>query len=618
MDIKSNDSLINDLDIFSKRCPRAFTLSITLFIVSIIIGIIVVLPIHRGQVQRDALTALVQGPLVGIVAILLPTMLTAIMIKSIRRQMKVKHALLISMIGDSAYMLSLVISSVVYVFTGSFSISTLIVLIGDASAFGWWFFISKVVMGYKKSAAAFSLVQPTLNILLFIPASVMIFRYSTPLAVLLIKLYAGIFIFLIVSYMILYLFDMPLKKNLGFKGIDAFSQFVQSWLFEIDIGISNPLSGNTFGKPMDIDVSTVLFKRKDGTIKAIMYAPWIHYGPAGIIGGSDFPFMLERYSINRYKAPTIIMHSAVNEDYNPVSSTQFQRLVSHLNKGVAEAKPIGASAVSFLKSQSGKAKVTMLQFGKQFGITIFTRAPAVTEDISYESSVLFRNLLGDKTASQVLIDAHNSRYESANAEELLGIKHGTPYMYEFVNAIKRLQSPIHSTRKLRMGVASADAYSRLGSPTDMARGNVNVVAFSFNGFKYAMVHFNANNMLPAVRDKLISGIREKYGIEAEMFTTDTHAVNSLEKTASNVLGRDVNMAKLMKLVNEVVGNALSNIEPIDVSYSKDTIKRFHVWGPNVREKLMSVMGSVLDMARIIVPIIIVGGFVVAAWIISLV
>jgi putative membrane protein len=618
MDIKSNDSLIKDLDIFSKRCPRAFTLSIALFVISVVIGIAVVTPIHYKQISRDLILALVQGPLVGILAILLPTMLTAIIIKSMRRQIKVKHALLISMIGDSAYIISLVISSIAYVFTGNLSISTLIVLIGDASAFGWWFFVSKVVFGYKKGAAAFAVVQPTLNILLFIPASLMIFSSSTPLSILLIKLYAGIFIFLIVSYMILYLFDIPLKKNLGFKGIDAFSQFVQSWLFEIDIGISNPLGGNTFGKPTDIDVSTIVFRKKDGSLKAIMYAPWIHYGPAGLIGGSDFPYMLERYAVGKYHTTAVVMHSAVNEDYNPVSSTQFPRLVSHLNKGVADAKPIGNGKISFLKSQSGKSKVTLLQFDKVFCVSIFTRAPAVTEDIGYESSVLFRNLLGDKAASQVLIDAHNSRYESANAEELLGVKHGTSYMYEYVNALKKLTKPLYSTRKLRMGVASVDAYSRLESPTDIARGNVNAFVFAFDGFKYATIHFNSNNMLPTVREKLISSVKERYGIEAEMFTTDTHAVNSLEKTASNVLGRDTSVSKLIALVDEVVGKALSNIEPVEVSYAKDTIKRFHVWGPNVRDKLTSVIGSVLDIAKIIVPVIIVAGFVAAAWIISLV
>ena len=57
---------------------------------------------------------------------------------------------------------------------------------------------------------------------------------------------------------------------------------------------------------------------------------------------------------------------------------------------------------------------------------------------------------------------------------------------------------------------------------------------------------------------------------------------------------------------------------MDVFYAKTTIKNFAVWGRNVRDRMLPVLSSVMAIAKILVPITIVGGFIIAAWIISLI
>ena len=76
--------------------------------------------------------------------------------------------------------------------------------------------------------------------------------------------------------------DRPYKKNFGFYSFDAFSQLIQNWLF--DANTAAPF-GSKFGKPSNITTDTVVMKDLKGKIKAVFFAPDIHYGPAGTIGG---------------------------------------------------------------------------------------------------------------------------------------------------------------------------------------------------------------------------------------------------------------------------------------------------------------------------------------------
>ena len=205
----------------------------------------------------------------------------------------------------------------------------MVLLVGDASIFGWWFFASKILMQKKKVDLLFALIQPTLNILLFISYGTKIISFSTPFNILLVKLYAGILIFLVVCYTIIYIVDRPYKKNFGFHSFDAFTQLLQNWLF--DANTSAPF-GAKFGKPANIATDTITIKTQDGKIKAIFFAPDIHYGPAGTIGGSNFPLLLEKHIEQKYHATAFVIHRAVDMDSNPVSSTQFSRIKDTMDK----------------------------------------------------------------------------------------------------------------------------------------------------------------------------------------------------------------------------------------------------------------------------------------------
>lgn len=617
--IRSHDTLINRVRIFTRGMPDMYIQMVMLFVLSVLAGIVAFSLANYGTNINVYATnsAVAAGTLTGLLTILIPALLTVVTVKILKRYVKTRYIFFVSLVAAGGYAVFVVIASALYFFLKNYAISNAVVLVGDASILVWWFFISRVVLGQKKGATVYSIIQPIFNVLLYAAAGSAIFTFTLPLSALLLKLSVGIVIFVAISYILLYILDSPLKRNIGINSIDVFSDMVRNWLFNIDVNVTKQFAGETFGLKTDIDTHMLLFKRKNGTIKGIMFAPWLHYGPMGTLGGSDFPYLLEKHSLLKYHAPAMIMHCTVNEDFNPVSSNQVYTLKNTFDKCVSTCKKLDMSeGLRFSIGRNNSSSISMLSVGG-VGIATFSRAPRVTEDVSTEAGIVFKELFQERNKDVILIDAHNSRYESAPADELAGVKPNSPYMTEYMKAIRSMKLHYHS-RKFRIGFSSNHIYHRLGTPTDIAPGHLNVVVFEFNGFKYAMIQLNCNNMLPNLRNSIVDHVRKKYRIEAEVYTTDTHFVNSLERAASNVLGRATKFNKLIPLIDKGVNDALTNVEPVDVYYKKEVMKNFHIWGQDIREKAFATLSSVIGIARLLVPIIIAAGFIAASLIVAVI
>ena len=226
-------------------------------------------------------------------------------------------------------------------------------------------------------------------------------------------------------------------------------------------------------------------------------------------------------------------------------------------------------------------------------------------------------MLGREGRATILIDAHNSRFESAPKSELAGVRYNSKYMGEYVGAIKNLRA-LHSAKRCMVGVSGMEIYNKLGMPQDLAPGKLNIAVFSFGTFKYAMLHFNSNNMLPSLRGEIISHVKEKYNAAAEVYTTDTHAVNSVERTVENVLGRQTKFRRLKPLIDSGMENAIKDIEEVRVCYKRINMKKFALWGPNVGDIMTDLMKSIIPTIRLLGPVVMVAGFLAAALAISLI
>jgi Predicted membrane protein len=142
--------------------------------------------------------------------------------------------------------------------------------------------------------------------------------------------------------------------------------------------------------------------------------------------------------------------------------------------------------------------------------------------------------------------------------------------------------------------------------------------FRISGRDFGIIQFNANNMNPKFRERIIAHLSKKFNVDFELYTTDTHYVNSLRQTASNVLGSTSSYTKMIIELDKMVASAMSNMKSASLSWYSDTMKNFYIWGINQREKMLTAMDSMIATAKILIPAIIAAGFLVAAWIITLI
>lgn len=611
---KSYEGALGNVKMFSGNLPSTLSLVLFLTVFGIAIGVISSAFVNHTVFLHDIYGIFVSGFLVGIIDIVIPTILTVITLKILKRHIVFKYILFSSMIATFVYSVFIILSTAVFAITGIYAISLIIILLGDASIYGWWFFISKVLLNEKRASGIPSLLQPTLNILFFIPISPILFIVSISLKVLLIKLYFAIFIFVITTYVIVYFIDSPIKKSLGYSGLDFFTQIIQNWLFNTNITITpSPQTSKSY----DINSDSILFTDLKGSKKGVFFIPDIHYGPMGTVGSSNFPYMLEKYSNMRYKSNTTIMHPTVSDDHNVLSSDEYYKVKNSFDQGIQNAlKSKGCKKMEFYYAKYKNSQVNLIKFDS-FGIATFTRAPRVTEDVTPAACTLFKQQLEKYVKNPITIDAHNSRYETAPKEELAAVKYNSRIAKDYLNAIKNLKL-IHKG-KLRFGSYSFNPQKIIKCGVDIAPGNINISIFDFGKFKYCMIYFNANNIKPSFRDLIIDHIKKKYNMSAEIYSTDTHFVNSLNLTASNVLGSKTRYSKsFQNMIDEGIDKALNNISECEVHHSSVEIKNIKIWGANGRERIVTTLNSMVSTAKIAVPIIIIFGFFVAAWIIYII
>ena len=158
----------------------------------------------------------------------------------------------------------------------------------------------------------------------------------------------------------------------------------------------------------------------------------------------------------------------------------------------------------------------------------------------------------------------------------------------------------------------------LSGKRDIGWGYTSVGIFQFGSRRFGLVYFDANNMLPGFRQDLLDDIKKKFGIDAEICTTDTHSVNSLALSASNALGRETNASEVIPVLDRLFVEAIDRLEPVSVAYGTTTLKDFRVWGIGADEMLKKAGKDALNTFKHIVPILAVCGFVAAAWIIYII
>lgn len=419
---------------FNMRAPKSLAAIAALLIIGAISGTAMSFIVHYSASAQDYLGLLVSGMSTGLLVISLPALLTAAFMKAVKRKMRLQHALLVTAAITLAYALILLVASSVFRITGSVTMAYIILFVANAFVYICWFFIGKFVIGRGKSVIAIAATQPVLNTLLYLPLGGYILSLQVPLGTALIKLSSGMLVFLVAGYAMLYVVDRPVKRNMDISGIKLVVSMMSQWLYDLTSDASVIGKDASIKRDLSVDVLAI---KGSGGYKAVFVNPDIHFGPFAGVGGSVAPSVLGDAIVRAGGSAPFILHSPLTLEDNPISTAQVRiiekRLVEALGPGGMRFRRARGSATVGRRHSCTAINVAV----GDANLLFLTRAPRVTEDMDRDLGMRFKEVASERGRGKVIvIDSHNSRFESASTRELDGVRAGSQYAYDYEAAIR--------------------------------------------------------------------------------------------------------------------------------------------------------------------------------------
>lgn len=592
---------------FNIHIPGSTALVMIMVALGAIVGIIASAATNYGNLNS---VVLLNGASTGVIVVTIPAILAAVFFKSIRRRLRIKHTLFATLIATSIYSILIIIDVILFAFLRSSVLEYVILILANAAVYGYWFVVGKMVVGQRKSAALTSAFHPIVNVMFYLLLGEYLLDIKLPLNQALIKLYGGMIVFLILGYVSIYLIERPGKKTLDTRPVEIFSLMSEQLLYNITKNQSPMLAKGT---KREIQVNLLLLKGSKN--KTVFVMPDLHYGPFAGVGGGLLPERLGSLIYSKYGAVPFVMHGAVNIDDNPLYMHQIEEMEDKISENLDRMLKTGSRVAygNVSVGSSGRCHVADISISGAH-MTLLSKAPYVTEDISRDVGKRLENIDILKGRHVFLVDSHNSRFESAPEDELRGVYDGSKYEAMYADAIKKTLSKGRRAGKLKFGSSTVKLNGVLKGH-DIGNGYTSAAVFDFGGRRFCMVYFDANNMLPGFRNSVISHIKKNFNMDSEVCTSDTHSVNTIAMSAMNSLGRYTGEREIYPHVDKLIRDAIANMEYVRVSDRTLYIEDFYTWGEHSFENILKMAEDIGRIIRHVIPFVIAAAFIIAAWVI---
>lgn len=476
------------------------------------------------------------------------------------------------------------------------------ILLTNSIIFGIWFVATFITLNYGWKALPISLIQPTLNIsFLIIYKSFLIANLQDPFTLGL-KFLISTAVLLLALASIFYIINAPARRNFGISTMQVMALFFAQWTYGSK-RLEDVLA--EMGEKVETFYATVLFRDiKTRQLKGAWLVPYVHFGPVGNLGGSEFPYLLSKPLSQKLKVPVGVYHATVNHDFNPVYSS------IHLKLHDAYLEEIGAlrrgkfsrgMSAQLLESGKGTARFFGLTLGGG-GFFAISNAPKSTEDIEFPIGLIMMNKLKSKGLDNaVLADMHNSKTDGDY------VLTGTPEFFELYDLLDEYrQTPL---QPFRFGCAQ-DALEDFGIPQGVGKMGMVVSVFDSLGKRRCIILIDSNNVLPEFRREILLKVAEKFKFDfCDVFTTDTHSVNTISGI-HNPLGRYCDRKKLILRITEGISKAIGDLSPSEAAMSVKRIE-LEVLGARRSPEVISTINSIVSIAKIFAPSILIISLLIA-------
>lgn len=374
------------------------------------------------------------------------------------------------------------------------------------------------------------------------------------------------------------LVDRPMKDGMGVSGVELLRGFI-AYISEGTRELEEVFE--EMGEQVIVPVTVLSFRRDDGE-KARFVLPMAHPGIIGDIGGGNLPSALDE------SAPSMcfVPHATADHDFNPVSQQEVEKL------RLAAEEAMNGITYSPQATPSRRIEVGEIKtLGQRFGddvLLVSTCSPYSCDDVRFGVGM---NAMAEARVAgareTMLVDAHNCCSPSSGAL----IDPGSARSYDLVESTGMLTEQLFDepTGDVRLGVASSE--TRWGREEGIGPLGVRAAVIEAGDQRTAYVVIDGNNMVPALRERLVEELLERVD-EAEVMTTDTHVVNRVD--SHNMVGEKIDKDDLSSLINRLVEEAINDLEEVEAGMNSSKA-RITVFGNDRIERLATTTNAVASV-----------------------
>ncbi len=394
------------------------------------------------------------------------------------------------------------------------------------------------------------------------------------------------------AFLFIRVLDRLGQKTYGVSSIMLFRAFMLNWV----AALNAPLEAffERLGEDEDVEVS--LLKFDSSKPKAAIIVPQVHPGPFKNIGSSLLPSMLKHEFEEKYGCDACVPLGLLGHELDAASQAQNHKIIDHVLRH-AKFDASTNKATPFVRVTEGFATASCQVFGKNAFLS-FTLAPKTTEDLPQELGSIVREEAEKHGLDYtIIVNAHNSLTENVNIEASLETLRDV--------ASKCLEKAV-AQPSYPFEVGTATVYPKEFSLKDgMGAGGITAIVVNVANQKTAYVVIDGNNMVSGLREKILSALNSAGFTEAEVFTTDTHAVSAvvLGHRGYHPVGEAMNHDALIGYIKEAASTAASRMESCRAGALRLVVPKVRVIGGECLESLTFLVDKTIQKAKqMIVPI----------------
>ncbi|PSQ07870.1 DUF2070 domain-containing protein [Halobacteriales archaeon QS_6_71_20] len=422
----------------------------------------------------------------------------------------------------------------------------------------------------------------------------------------------------------LYVVDRPWRNTLGVSVLD----FLQGFIGHVAEG-SRELEDffEQLGEEAVVPVTVLAFRTLDGTEKARWVLPMVHPGPMGEIGGGNLPVRVAEAADGLAFPP----HATAGHDFNLVTEREVDAVIAAAERADSRLT-YSREASESVREAAGEASILGQAFDDD-ALLVSTFAPGFADDVEYAVGLSAATEARTGGLDDVLLaDAHNSN-NGLDGPDLGHVTPGSTRSFDMIRAASRVGDRLEIAARgdLSVGVAwepttwqpkdgigplgvrvmvteVADAGSNrdAGATTD---ADADRGAGAADPQRTAYVLVDGNNMEPGLRDRLVDAAVAATDVdEAEVMTTDTHVVNTVE--ADNQVGAALDPGELTDMVVDLAGEAVADVEPVEAGMETEHAE-VTVFGNDRTESLASHANAAVSMGGALAAAVILASLAIS-------